>query len=57
LEQGAAGIVYGRNVIQHANPKGMTEALMAMIHRNATPERASDILNNAEHKDEENSYS
>jgi DhnA family fructose-bisphosphate aldolase class Ia len=30
LEQGAAGIVYGRNVIQHPNPKGITKALMAM---------------------------
>ena len=27
LEQGAAGIVYGRNIIQHANPAGMTRAL------------------------------
>ena len=44
LEQGAAGIVYGRNVIQHANPKGMTRALMAMVHENATPEKALEIL-------------
>jgi fructose-bisphosphate aldolase, class I len=44
LEQGAAGIVYGRNVIQHANPKGMTRALMAVLHENATPERALEIL-------------
>lgn len=32
LQQGAAGIVYGRNVIQHPNPKGITRALMAMVH-------------------------
>ncbi len=32
LEQGASGIVYGRNVIQHPNPKGITQALMAMVH-------------------------
>jgi len=32
LEQGAAGIVYGRNVIQHPSPKGITRALMAMVH-------------------------
>lgn len=32
LEQGAHGIVYGRNVIQHPNPKGITRALMAMVH-------------------------
>ncbi|MGH2969141.1 MAG: class I fructose-bisphosphate aldolase [Solirubrobacteraceae bacterium] len=40
LEQGAAGIVYGRNVIQHANPAGMTRALMAVVHEGATPEDA-----------------
>ena len=32
IKQGAAGIVYGRNVIQHANPRGMTQALMAIVH-------------------------
>ena len=31
LAQGAAGIVYGRNIIQHANPAGMTRALMALV--------------------------
>jgi fructose-bisphosphate aldolase, class I len=40
LEQGAAGIVYGRNVIQHADPSGMTRALMAVVHEGATPEQA-----------------
>ena len=40
LEQGAAGIVYGRNVIQHDNPAGMTRALMAVVHDGATPEQA-----------------
>jgi len=24
--------VYGRNIIQHPNPAGMTRALMAMLH-------------------------
>jgi len=37
LEQGAAGIVYGRNVIQHADPAGLTRALMAMLHDGASP--------------------
>jgi class I fructose-bisphosphate aldolase len=32
MEQGAAGIVYGRNVIQHPDPAGMTRALMAVVH-------------------------
>ena len=36
IEQGAAGIVYGRNVIQHPNPKGITRALMAMVHDGAS---------------------
>jgi class I fructose-bisphosphate aldolase len=35
LDQGAAGIVYGRNVIQHADPAGLTRALMAMLHNGA----------------------
>lgn len=32
LEQGASGIVYGRNIIHHENPAGITRALMAMLH-------------------------
>ena len=32
MEQGAAGIVYGRNIIQHADPAGMTRALMEIVH-------------------------
>lgn len=32
LEQGASGIVYGRNIIQHANPAAITKALMGMVH-------------------------
>lgn len=35
VELGAAGIVYGRNVIQHANPAGMVKALMAVVHAGA----------------------
>lgn len=40
MQQGAAGIVYGRNVIQHKNPRQMTRALMALVHEAATPEQA-----------------
>lgn len=43
IEQGARGIVYGRNVIQHANPAGITRALMAIVHEGATPEQAGKI--------------
>lgn len=44
MEQGARGIVYGRNVIQHANPAGITRALMAIVHEGATPEQALGVL-------------
>ena len=40
LGQGAAGIVYGRNVVQHADPVGMTLALMAVVHEGASAEQA-----------------
>jgi fructose-bisphosphate aldolase, class I len=32
LDAGARGIVYGRNIIQHADPAGMTRALMGLLH-------------------------
>lgn len=32
MAQGASGIVYGRNVIQHPDPAGMTRALMDVVH-------------------------
>jgi fructose-bisphosphate aldolase, class I len=44
MRQGAAGIVYGRNVIQHEHPAQMTRALMALVHEEATPEQALSIL-------------
>lgn len=44
MEAGAAGIVYGRNVIQHASPAGITRALMAVVHDGATPEQAAKYL-------------
>ncbi len=40
MQQGAKGIVYGRNVIHHHKPASMTKALMAVVHDNATPEQA-----------------
>lgn len=40
MGQGAKGIVYGRNVIQHPNPNGITRALMAIVHDGASPEQA-----------------
>ena len=44
IAQGAAGIVYGRNIIQHANPAGMTRALMALVHDGATAADAAQHL-------------
>jgi fructose-bisphosphate aldolase, class I len=44
MQQGAAGIVYGRNVIQHQNPAGMTRALLAIVHDGATAKQAAALL-------------
>jgi class I fructose-bisphosphate aldolase len=44
IRQGASGIVYGRNVIQHERPAQITRALMAIIHDGATAEQAQAIL-------------
>jgi DhnA family fructose-bisphosphate aldolase class Ia len=47
MQQGAAGIVYGRNIIQHANPSGMTRALMAIVHDGATAVSAASFIGKA----------
>jgi len=44
LRQGASGIVYGRNIIQHPKPRRMTQALMAVVHRGAGVDEAMGIL-------------
>jgi len=44
MQQGVKGIVYGRNVIQHANPAGMTKALMALVHDGAKPADVMHLL-------------
>jgi hypothetical protein len=36
--------VYGRNVIQHPNPQGITRALMAMVHDGAGVEEALGLI-------------
>ena len=43
LQQGAKGLVYGRNIYQHPDPTLITRVLMAMIHDDATAEEAWDI--------------
>lgn len=47
LDQGAAGLVYGRNVYQHRNPQAVVRALMAMIHDNASADRAWQLYETA----------
>lgn len=45
MAQGANGLVYGRNIYQHDNPKAVVAALMAIIHQGAGGEEAWDIYN------------
>lgn len=44
MKQGVAGIVYGRNIVQHKNPAGMVAALMAIVHEGATAGEAAKLL-------------
>lgn len=44
MQQGASGIVYGRNVIHHEEPAQMTRALMAVVHEGASAEAAMEHL-------------
>lgn len=46
LQQGAMGLVYGRNIYQHPNPSRIVRAFMAMIHNQATPNEAWAIYQN-----------
>jgi fructose-bisphosphate aldolase, class I len=45
LAQGARGIVYGRNVIQHDNPSGITRALLAVLHDGVGIDAALELIN------------
>ena len=44
MQQGVAGIVYGRNVIQHDDPAGITRALMLVVHEGVSAEDALGLL-------------
>ncbi len=46
MKQGASGIVYGRGIIQHENPKAITKALMGIVHGNMTANEALQIVKN-----------
>ncbi len=47
LQQGAVGLVYGRNIFQHPNPHGVVKALMSMLHDDKTPDQAWEIYQHA----------
>ncbi|MEO6003915.1 MAG: aldolase [Opitutus sp.] len=44
MQQGAAGIVYGRNIIQHPEPAKITRALMAVVHDGLSAKDAAQFL-------------
>jgi DhnA family fructose-bisphosphate aldolase class Ia len=44
MQQGARGVVYGRNVFEHPNPAGMIRAVMAIVHEGATSRKALSSL-------------
>jgi len=45
VAQGAKGLVYGRNIYQHADPKAVVAALMAIIHQGADGAAAWEVYN------------
>lgn len=44
MQKGAIGINLGRNVWQNPNPAGMAKALQAIVHENATAEKAHELF-------------
>lgn len=42
LRQGAKGVVYGRNIYQHVNPRKIVAALMEMIHQDASADEVGE---------------
>ncbi|WP_144293997.1 class I fructose-bisphosphate aldolase [Rhodoligotrophos appendicifer] len=44
VAQGVAGLIYGRNIIQHENPAAMTSALQAVLHHGKSAEEALEQL-------------
>lgn len=47
MAQGAMGMVYGRNIYQHANPSAVVRGLMAIIHDGADGATAFDLYRQA----------
>jgi class I fructose-bisphosphate aldolase len=44
VAQGVAGLIYGRNIIQHEKPAAMTHALQAVLHHGKSAEEALELL-------------
>jgi DhnA family fructose-bisphosphate aldolase class Ia len=44
IDSGAAGVVYGRNVVQHPNPARFIKSIAAIVHDNASVDKAVKIL-------------
>lgn len=44
MNQGAVGIVYGRNIFQHPHPGAMIAALLAVVHDGADAGTAAELL-------------
>jgi putative autoinducer-2 (AI-2) aldolase len=50
IQKGAIGVNLGRNVWQNEFPVGMIKAIRAIIHENADPKDAQDVLNSTKDK-------
>ncbi|MBD0417415.1 class I fructose-bisphosphate aldolase [Oryzicola mucosus] len=44
VAQGVAGLIYGRNIIQHEKPSAMTRALKGILHDEKTADEALEML-------------
>jgi fructose-bisphosphate aldolase, class I len=44
MAEGGTGVVFGRNIWQHASPAGMVKALAAIIHQGAELEEAENLV-------------
>ena len=44
MQQGIAGIVYGRNIIKHPKPAAITAALMGIVHHGKSVSEGLDLI-------------
>ena len=45
VQQGASGVDMGRNIFQSENPVAMIQAVKAIVHENASPDKAFKLFN------------